>query len=408
MHNSHLRTIIALGTLVLIALFCIQAYWFHRAFDVAEQQFDHSVQVAMRRVADSVSNAASIKKIASNFFLIETENALDGEDVDRMLETEFAIRNLVVDYELGVYDADDDTLLYGNYVKATRPRTAVTSAAHGHSGVATNFAVYFPEKNGTVLASLDIWVWSTVALLLMTGFFAYAIVSLLRERKFASLKNDFVNNMTHEFRTPVTNIGIAGEILRNKLPHDHELSNYVRILLQENDLLRGKIDQVLLGSSAGHVQRESFTLVDVHRLLTECAAAFELRLVRREGQIELALHADRPSVCGDRELLAQAFRNVVDNAEKYTGTAPRILVTTRDTVDGVVIEITDNGIGVPPAMRSKVFEKFYRVPAGDVHNVKGFGLGLSFVKEVIKSHRGSVSIAGASQGGTTVQIFLPA
>jgi two-component system phosphate regulon sensor histidine kinase PhoR len=409
MNYKHLRKIIGLGTVVLIALGCLQIYWFQRAFDVAERQFDHSVQVALRRVADSVSTAAEVKKIASNFFVVETARDLDGENIDRLLKNEFLIRSLNLDYELGVYNADDDTLVYGNYVRATQPRASASQERDALAGVhAQNFAVYFPAKTGIVLASLNIWIISTLALLLMVGFFAYAIFSLLRERRFASLKSDFVNNMTHEFKTPVTNIGIAGEILKNKLPANHELSVYVDILLKENDRLRGKIDQVLLGSSADHVQRDAFVSLDIHRLLADCAASYELRLHERSGLINLELQATNATVSGDPALLAQAISNVVDNADKYSQRAPRITVRTRDTSNGVAIEIEDNGIGVPATLRTKVFDKFFRVPSGNVHNVKGFGLGLSFVKDVVLSHRGKINLFGELNKGTVVQILLPA
>jgi two-component system phosphate regulon sensor histidine kinase PhoR len=408
MHNRHLRKIIALGTIVLISLCCLQAYWFQKAFDVANKQFDHSVQVALRRVADSVTTSAEVRKIASNFFLVETSKNLNGHDIDRLLKNELLIRSLNLDYELGVYNADDDTLVYGNYVRATQPRVITSGDGGNQDTHPQNFAVFFPAKAGVVLASLDIWIVSTIALLLMMGFFAYAIVSLLRERKFSSLKSDFVNNMTHEFKTPVTNIGIAGEILRNKLPDNHELSVYVKILLKEIDRLRNKIDQVLIGSSADHVRSSSFVKLDVHNLLADCAASFELRMQERNGLIDLQLNATNPAVAGDPELLAQAIGNVVDNAEKYSNRAPRITVRTRNMNDCVAIEIEDNGIGVPAAMRSKVFEKFFRVPSGNVHNVKGFGLGLSFVKDVVLSHRGKIKLIGDLNNGTTVQIFLPA
>jgi two-component system phosphate regulon sensor histidine kinase PhoR len=407
MHNRHLRKIIALGTVVLLSLCGLQAYWFQKAFDVAEKQFDHSVQVALRRVADSVSTTAEVRKIASNFFVVETPKNLNGQDLDRLLKNELTIRSLNLDYELGVYNADDDTLVYGNYVRATQPRAQTKPEGTTRASQPQNFAVYFPAKTGVVLASLNIWIVSTVALLLMVGFFAYAIYSVLRERKFSSLKNDFVNNMTHEFKTPVTNIGIAGEILRNKLPADHELAVYVNILLKENDRLRNKIDQVLLGSSAEHAHRTEFIKLDVHQLLADCAASFQLRMHERSGVINLEFNATHSAIAGDPELLAQALVNVVDNAEKYSKRTPKITVRTHNTPNGIAIEIQDNGIGVPPSMRTKVFDKFFRVPSGNVHNVKGFGLGLSFVKDVVLSHRGKINLLGEADKGTTVQILLP-
>jgi two-component system phosphate regulon sensor histidine kinase PhoR len=231
MKSKHLRRILVGGTLLLICLFTVQVYWFNRAFDVAEKQFDHSVQVALKKVADSVSRDSEIKKLSSNFFLATTEAALDSKAIDSLVKKELSLRNLHLDYELGIYDAEEDTLVYGLYVAGTYTLSKEEPGVNlpGATGV-KNFAIYFPRKKGYLAAELDIWVFSTAVLLLMSGFFAYAIVSLLRERKFAELKNDFINNMTHEFKTPVTNIGIAAEILRKKVTPDSQA--YLDILLK--------------------------------------------------------------------------------------------------------------------------------------------------------------------------------
>lgn len=405
MKRKHLGRIILLGTVVLTCLLVVQVYWFKRAFDAAEQQFDHRVQLALKHVADSVSPAPQVKKLSSNFFFVSTESVLNNTALDRLLKKEFQSRSLDLDYELGVYNADDDTLVYGNYVKATQPRLTEDHATAQQNAMEKNFAVYFPKKESYVAAQLDIWIFSTFMLLLMMGFFAYAIVSLLRERKFAELKNDFINNMTHEFKTPVTNIKIAGEMLKHKMPEQNGTQVYIDILLKENEKLREKIDQVLLGASVDHL-RPTLERVDVHQLIAGCAEAFQLKVQERQGQLHLKFEAESTLILGDRELLTQAINNVIDNAEKYSPHAPHIVVQTRDSGKGIAIDIIDNGIGIAPQMKQKVFEKFFRVRSGDIH-VKGFGLGLSFVKSVVRSHHGEVSLISELDKGTDVRIFLP-
>lgn len=406
MKNKHLRVVILSGTLVLAGLFLVQLYWFRKAFDVAGIQFDHTVQVALIKVADSVSARAEVKKLSSNFFFVATGSQLNNETLDTLLKVEFQKRSLDLDYELGIYNADDDTLVYGQYIEATKKHILEKEVLEHAQGGDKNFAVYFPRRESYLMAQLDIWIFSTAVLVFMMGFFAYALASLLRERRFAELKNDFIDNMTHEFKTPVTNIGITAEIIRKKVSPEAGLNVYLDILLKENEKLRCKIEEVLLGASADNV-RPALERVDVHQLIAECAAAFQLRAEERKGKIQLELAAGSAFILGDRELLIQAINNVIDNAEKYSPDKPHIIVRTRDQKKGIEIDIIDQGIGIPPNVRDKVFEKFYRVQQGNVYNVKGFGLGLNFVRGVIRSHQGHVSLFSELSRGTEVKIILP-
>jgi two-component system phosphate regulon sensor histidine kinase PhoR len=405
MNNRFLGKIILGGTVVLVGLFVVQLYWFKKAFDAEEKQFDHTVQIALKRVGDSVAPESRVQQLASNFFFVATGSSLDSRQLEGLLNEELSIRNVTLDYELGVYDADDDTLVYGNYVRATRRATTESPRVEGDQSEEKNFAVFFPRKMGYVTAKLDIWIFSTFVLLLMMGFFGYAIYSLLQERKFAALKNDFINNMTHEFKTPVTNIRIAGEVLKQKMDAN-DSGVYLDILLKENDKLLRKIDQVLLGSTV-EGRRPRLEQVDIHQLIHECADAFQFKIRERQGSFQLHLEAHSPTMFADRELLAQAISNVIDNAEKYSPQNPSILVQTRDSEKGIEISVVDQGIGIAADMKLKVFEKFFRVNSGNLANIKGFGLGLSFVRDVIKSHRGSVNLFSELNKGTQVTILLP-
>lgn len=406
MKHIHLRGIILLGTVVLICLLAIQLYWLNRAFNVAERQFDHSVQMALRRVAGSVASEPEIKRLSSRFFFVVVNAALDDSMVDALVRKEFLLRDLAGNYELGIYNAADDTLVYGHYVKATRNAIIDEPAGSVKSVAAKNFAIYFPEKASYLAAEMDIWIFSTVVLLCMTGFFAYAMASLLREKRFSDLKNDFINNMTHELKTPVTNIRIAAEILNGKAA-DPQSKAYIDILLRENKKLQQKIEHVLYSAAAEQMKNLSLEVLDVNKLIAECAEAFQMKIRQREGNIKMEFQATNVSIAGDRMLLMQAIGNVIDNAEKYSNGKPNIVVRTQETASEISIDIMDKGIGIPEKMTSKVFDKFFRVPAGDVHNIKGFGLGLNFARNVIRSHRGRITLFSELDKGTDVRIFLP-
>jgi two-component system, OmpR family, phosphate regulon sensor histidine kinase PhoR len=405
MKNRHLRKIIIIGTVLLICLLIVQVYWFSRAFDVSERQFDHSVQIALKKVADSLARDASVKKLSSNFFFANTEAQLNEMELDSLIRKELSIRNLDLEYELGVYDASDDTLVYGILVPSTRHQDDSVASQYILASQNKNFAIYFPGKRSYIAAQLDIWIFSTIILLTMFGFFAYAIVQLLNERKFSELKDDFISNMTHEFKTPVTNIGIAAEVLKNKINPEAKL--YVDILLRENEKLRHKIEEVLYGASETYLQTQNFQSVDVHQLVKDCAEAFELKVQQRDGTLTVQCDATRSVILGDRHLLSQAISNVIDNAEKYSRRKPSIYLQTRDTPKGIEISVIDNGVGIPAVYRERIFDKFFRVPTGDVHNVKGFGLGLNFVKQVIEAHRGNLLLSTEVEEGTEIKILLP-
>lgn len=364
--------------------------------------------MALKKVADSVSSKHEIKRLSSNFFFVDTQSDLNDIELDSLLKKEFQLRELNAGYELGIYRADDDTLVFGNYIEASKKKIlGEDSAQKFRYAGEKNFAVYFPQKRSYVAGQLDIWIFSTIMLLLMAGFFAYAIASLLREKKFAELKSDFINNMTHEFKTPVTNIKIAAEILKQKFGEKEGTKVYLDILLKENEKLRLKIEQVLLGSTLEFKKHPTFSAMDVHELIRDCAEAFQLKLQERKGDLCLELNAKSQYILGDREMLAQAINNIIDNAEKYSPDTPRITVRTSEHEKDIEIIILDEGIGISTGAKSKVFEKFFRVPTGNIHSVKGFGLGLSFVKTVIKKHRGYVRLLSRLNQGTEVRIILP-
>jgi two-component system phosphate regulon sensor histidine kinase PhoR len=241
-------------------------------------------------------------------------------------------------------------------------------------------------------------------------FFAYALFVILRQKRLSEIQKDFINNMTHEFKTPIATISVSTEVLKDpKIIHDPErLRSYATIIEKENTRLKQQVERVL---QMARLDKEDIGFkkdrVDVHELISDAVQNAALTLQEKGGRISVALNATRPHVAADRLHLTNALNNLLDNAIKYCATAPEISITTSDERGGILIAVTDNGIGIWADNHKRVFQKFYRVPTGNVHNVKGFGLGLNYVKTVVEAHRGKVILKSEIDIGSTFSIWLP-
>jgi len=410
MKHSRLRFVIVFGSIVIGSLIAVQLFWFTRAFDITERQFNHTVNVSLNAVALEVALDSGVpievKNLSSNFFFVPLNTNIDFDQLDQLIKKEFLLRKLNIPYELGIYANHLDTLVYGNYIEATHVQSEENKEKFSNpkgSHKAANFAIYFPNKLGYLAEGLQIWIYSTITLLLMTGFFVFAILSLLREKRYADMKNDFISNMTHELKTPLTNIKIAHEVM-SKTSISHQ--PYLDIIAKANTNLEKKIDHVLRSAIHDFQSQKEMRLIDLHELIKECADSFQLRVEQKCGKIVLDLQATEAFVLGDREYILQAFTNLMDNAEKYSDDKPEILLETKSTDNEIIFSVKDQGVGISKAFQTKVFDKFFRVNNQN-SNVGGFGLGLSFVKDVITSHKGSVTLRSQQNVGTEVEISLP-
>ncbi|MBK9274609.1 MAG: hypothetical protein IPM49_08735 [Flavobacteriales bacterium] len=232
----------------------------------------------------------------------------------------------------------------------------------------------------------------------------------MRQKRLSEMKNDFIGNMTHELKTPISTIALSSEVIADPsiVREPDRLAAYARIIRSETERLRAQVDRVLqlttLERDGPSLKTE---LVDLHALIREVTASFTLVLEERKGDLALDLRAAQPMVKGDRVHLSNALANLVDNAIKYSPDPPRITVSTREDGGDVAVEVADHGIGIAREHLRHVFERFYRVPTGNVHDVKGFGLGLHHVQQVIKAHQGSVRVHSEPGKGSRFTLLLP-
>ncbi|MEM6344836.1 MAG: HAMP domain-containing sensor histidine kinase [Bacteroidota bacterium] len=275
----------------------------------------------------------------------------------------------------------------------------------------TNLYLQFPEQGLYIFQA--IWVQALVSFLfsaIVVLAFWLSIRTILRQKRLSEMKNDFINNMTHELKTPIATISLATDALQNPRiqAETSSIDRYAGIIKEENQRMHRQVERVL---QAARFSRKEVKLkpetVDIHQLIESAANSLRLQLQEREGKLELHLNADPSSVQGDPEHLSNVIFNLLDNANKYSQDQPLIEVRTRKQGQSLVIEVKDQGVGINKQDQQQIFNRFFRVSTGNLHDVKGFGLGLSYVKEIIEAHNGEVSVSSQIGKGSTFRVKLP-
>ncbi|MCB9190343.1 MAG: HAMP domain-containing histidine kinase [Flavobacteriales bacterium] len=418
MTRRTIRIVIALATISIVGLFATQLYWMDKAFDLREREFNDRVNIALRSVAQEImllakdsSDVPPVRQLSSNYFVVSTNDTLHPFLLESLLDNEFRSRNLKTNFEYSIYDCFTDSMVYGGMVVLSEEPTLNTdkTTIPKWDGDSHYFGVYFPEKQSYLLSQMSIWLFSSSILLVVIIFFAYTLWVILKQKRLSEIKNDFINNMTHEFKTPISTISSSAELLKTgNLDSDAEKrARYYQMIADESNRLKLQVEKVL---QMAQFEKSEIDLqlveCDLHALIKQAAGSVQFLLDARNGRIEFALEAKNHQLKVDELHFTNIIRNLLDNAIKYCNDDPRIKISTMDVSNGIEISVHDNGIGITPSEKKQVFEKFYRVPTGNVHNIKGFGLGLYYVKSLVEAHHGKVKVASTAEGSTFI-ITLP-
>jgi len=272
-------------------------------------------------------------------------------------------------------------------------------------------AVHFPEKDSFIYRSLN---WLLVASFMFSLFilitFALSIFYILRQKKISEMKSDFINNMTHEFKTPIATISVASDSITNeKVVKDPERIRYFADMIKkENTRMNRQVEDIL---TIARLDRKEFDFnweaIDVHDLISDAVEGIKLQVEKRGGKIDLDLKAANSMVTTDKNHCTNVVYNLIDNANKYSPDAPVIKVSTKNLTKGVLISVEDKGTGMNKSVQARIFERFYRQTSGNIHNVKGFGLGLSYVKAVVEANKGTINVNSEPGMGSKFDVFLP-
>ncbi len=404
MKSSSIRFIVILGALCIIGITVTQWYWVRRAFDLKEAEFDRTVSTALFNVANKIfeinktpSPAVNpVKQVSTNYFVVQVNSDVDASLLEFLLKSEFEKRNIAADFEYGLYDCSSGKMTDGDY-DPFQPD-------------AYHFGVQFPNREAHLINQMGIWSFSSMVLLLVILFFAYSLFVILKQKRLSEIQKDFINNMTHEFKTPISTIAVSTQVLKNPdiVHHPERLLNYTTIIEKENTRLKHQVERVL---QMAKFDKEDVGLkkekVDMHQIIRDAIENTTLSLRERNGTIHCDLQAVSHIIDADRLHLTNVLYNLIDNAIKYCSGNPEIIVKTESAGGSFYISVKDNGIGIARENHKKVFQKFYRVPTGNIHDVKGFGLGLHYVRSVVSAHRGRVKLESDLGNGSLFNISLP-
>lgn len=437
MGRKAIATLMLLATLSVVGVVVIQLLWLQQAGMYQseqlalnraqalqlEKQFNDRVVIALTDVTEQILSITkdpsdlydAVKQERPNYFSVAINDTLHPYLLEALLRKEFARRHIQEDFEYGIYDCFTDSVVYGNYVSFdTLDNASITHTKlqkldkDGHY-----FGVYFPERNSSLWedeSSRWMWIFPAVVTLIVFSFFAYSVWVILRQKKLNEMKNDFIGNMTHELKTPISTIALSAEVLSdpNIVNEPERLMDYAKIIGSENERLRTQVERVLQLST---LDKETLELrsetVDMHHLVKEVGASLRLPLAERKVALHMELDAERHTVLGDRVHLSNALFNLLDNALKYGRDDTTITVRSSSKGGELIISVQDEGIGISKDDQAYVFERFYRVHTGNVHNVKGFGLGLHYVQQIAQAHGGGIRLRSELGKGSTFILSLP-
>lgn len=421
MNRKTIRTVIFLAIFSLIGIVATQIFWVKNAYNLQEKQFSDRVHVALTNVThdlldihkDDSELINPVKQVSSNYYTVIINDTVNPYLLETLLRNEFVHRNINIDFEYVIYDCFTDSIVFGDYISLEKnKKNNLQSKSYkmkwdkdGHY-----FGIFFPSKESYIISKMGIWVFSSSIILLIMIFFGYTINVILQQKKLSETKNDFINNITHEFKTPISTISLSVDVLLQKgiVDQPDRLFNYAKIIKEENNRLKNQVDKVLqlatLNENRLNLEDEH---IDLHDLITTSIKSFGLIVKEKEGEISCQLNAENHTILGDKIHITNTFHNLIDNAIKYSNENPNVEVETSDHNGFIEISVKDNGIGIPKDSQKQVFDKFYRTPTGNVHDIKGFGLGLNYVKTIVEAYSGSVKLISKEHEGSTFVIKLP-
>jgi len=418
--SSTIRLILVLATVSILGISITQIYWVKRAFDLKETEFDRQVNTSLFNVATqifSINNTPSptnnpVKQISTNYYVVMVNSEIDANLLEFLLRTEFEKRNIQADFEYGIYDCTNEKMVYGNYVKLSETKSKIepNTTLPNWANAGYYFGVQFPKREAQILNQMGIWSFSSAVLLIVIVFFGYTLFVILKQKRLSEIQKDFINNMTHEFRTPISTIAVSTEVLKDPaiIEQPERLHRYATIIENENKRLKQHVERVL---QMAKLDKEDVGLkkekINVHEVIEDAVDITRVALNEKGGVIQLRLHASAPEIQADLHHLTNVIFNLLDNAIKYCTTKPEITITTSQQANGVLLTVQDNGIGISEENKKRIFQKFYRVPTGNIHDVKGFGLGLHYVKQIVEAHRGRITVNSQPGNGCIFTVLLP-
>ena len=420
MKGKALKYIILLATISIVGVFLIQFAFVRYSYRLSENQFTESTSVALKEVAWQIMLATGttgnfdsitpVEVINDNTYIVNVGVTFDKELLRPNLDEQLKRHVLYYDYEYAIYDSSEEQMGEGTFVNTNGNESVSDYDFPVREELSNYFTIHFPDRSAYFNSRLSIWYFLTGLLVIVIFFFGYTLSVIIRQRQLSEIQKNFINNLTHELKTPISSIGLAAQVINNKdiLENPKRLFEYARIISDQNTRLSKNVEKVLnlasIEKSRIHLNKEEILLADFVVATTE---VFKQSNNGQKSAIEFNFHQHNPEIKADKFHFSNLISNILENAVKYCETDPLIIIELQLQRNTYELSFADNGIGIPKEYRKKIFTKFYRIPTGNVHNVKGFGLGLDYVHKIVKAHNWKVRVDENSNGGSTFVISIP-
>ena len=421
MNKKVLRLIFILTTISLVAALVTQLLWVKVTWEHEEDQFGKRVEVALKTVVNHLMTSElpiTVESSNSNLdFLLEHMDLFEvvqPDILDSLITVEFSSIWNKKDFIYGVYRERDSLFVIGPFQGyevelINSPHQISLTCICKSQGYL--LSVFYPHQKNLILSEMIILpLMSGLFLLVLIVSFFYTIYFIVRQKKLSEMKTDFVNNMTHEFKTPISTISVSSEMLIKSAVSENpeKVRKYAKIIFEENVRLKNMVERILQIAS---IDKGDYNLrmnsIDLHEIIKTCVSNFEVVISEKKGKIHSDLKAELHIITADKHHLTNVINNLLDNAYKYSGEKPEIWISTKNSEGRIEIAVKDNGMGMSKENQKHIFDNFFRLQAGDIHDIKGFGLGLYYVKTVVEAMGGSVFVKSELNKGSEFTILFP-
>lgn len=416
MKTKNLNLIIVLGLVATIGILIAQLIWTKQAYNLEEQKFSQKTHVALLEVVKKLYQGTNselpsenpIKKIASDYYIVNVENDFEPSVLEYYLKAEFTKFNIATDFEYAMYNCQSDEMVYGDYIsfteKSPEKRTVYFPK---HKNLVYYFAIRFPNETSYLFSSLRFWFVLSFALIIILLIYVYSIYTIIQQKKYSELQRDFINNMTHEFKTPLSSILLASNYLnkQDSIKKDKKLEKYTEIIINQSKKLNSHIEQLLnIAKSDNAPMKMDKKELAVLPIINDVIENMQLK----HHELKVTINSKE-----DFKILADEFHftniiyNLLDNSIKYCDINPEITIHIFEEKNLLKLKFIDNGIGISNKNITFIFDKFYRIPSTKSNEVNGFGLGLYYVKKICNQHNWKIFATRNTEKGITITLELP-
>jgi len=451
MKRNSIGFVIIMATISVVGILLIQFFFLKNSYDLNEKQFHQLTTSALRSVASQIdkynaklyhhvtkpNEGGQVEQISNNYYVVNVNDVIDPNLLEHFLKTEFKRRNLNLTYEFAIYDCNSGKMVHGNIVKydsippsikAVKSRDSASCSMEENmyeqynkvkSKVETKkkacnlptcekftyyFGVHFPDRSQFYSSRLLTWYFLNGILFFVVIFFGYALYIIIKQKQLSEIQKNFINNLTHEFKTPIASIDLAAKVLSNpKICEQPErLAEYVKIVEKQNKRLSAHVEKLLQMATIEKTKLQlNLEQIELNAFISESILEFKNSQNGRTYSVTLESTIENALIEADQLHFSNLIFNILDNAIKYCTVTPEIVIKLDEDKNHYFILFDDNGIGIPQNDRKRIFNRFYRVPTGNVHDVKGFGLGLDYVKKIVQRHGWRIKVIENSRKGST-------